>query len=164
MASKRPEPDELPGLLTNVSYEVEVLAWSLHRATELEHGAESLRNYQVAIDRSAYVNSALVAARNLVYFFANDRWSKGAPIAGDFVAGWSAVPGGPVLGLVNHQVVHIGLNRVRNPQTTDFSELVNSIDSRLDAFFKQLEPNLQSRCHRSLAFALKAVVEPGKHR
>ena len=78
MVRKPPRPDELPALLTNVAYEAEVLAWSLRRAAELEHDAEVKRIYQIAIDRSAYVNAALVSARNLLCFFTHEPWSKGA--------------------------------------------------------------------------------------
>jgi hypothetical protein len=117
VAAKQPTSDELPALLTNVSFEVEVLAWSLHRADQLHDDAEVALSYLVATDRSAYVNAALVAGRNLFCFFANDRWSKGAPITRDFMSTWEEMPGGPALGVANQQVAHIGLGRVRNPAT-----------------------------------------------
>jgi len=164
MVEKRPEPAELPALLTNVSFEVEVLSWSLHRADELAHDADEARLYLAAIDRSAYVIAALVAGRNLLCFFANDRWRKGAPIARDFISTWQGIPGGRALGVANQQVAHIGLGRVRNPQPIDLTALAGDVDDRLERFFVCLDEALQPRAHRSIASALRAVTEHGKHR
>lgn len=164
MPPKLPDPHELAGLLTNVLFEVEVLAWSLHRAAALEHDAEVARIYQAAVDRSSYVNAALVAARNLYYFFDNSRWRKGAPAAEDFVPTWVPMSGGPVLDAVNHQVVHIGLSRVRDPQHVDLGLVAADIDHRLGLFFAQIDPSVRNRAHLSLAEALQAVTTPGKHR
>lgn len=160
--SKSPAAADLPPLLTNVAFEVEVLAWTVHCAAQLEEAAEIQRDYQSAIDRSAYVNAAWVATRNLLCFFANSRW-QGSPIARDYVD-WDSVPGGPALGVANDRVTHIGLRHLRTESATDLAAAAEHVDSSIGLFYGRLAPDLRSRFHASLAAALNAVITPGRTR
>lgn len=157
------QPDEVSDFLSTVAYEAEVLAWSAHRAGQLEEAAEVERDYCAAIDRSVYVNASWAAARNLLLFFADKDWNGRAVVARDFVV-WDPVPGSEALGIADDRVLHVAFRRVRKPRTMELADVLDDIDRRMKEFFRRLPPHLKSKFHESLADALAAVTLLGKRR
>lgn len=87
MPTGSPTDAELAAMAGAVRHELEVAAWSLHRAHEL--AASASHDVRLGLEATAAVLAALSAVRHLWAFFAGARGRRGDGIvAGDYVEGW----------------------------------------------------------------------------